>query len=557
MTVRVTVVALDSPQGRDPEVVGAKAAGLARARAAGLPVPDTIVVPCTASIPSLTDGQVLAGTRGIHAGRLLVMSQGQDALRALVSEAGRIGPSLAVRSSARTEDDPALAGAFSSLIGVTPEEVPTAVLSVWSSAIRNDGSDEPPPMGVIIQPELHSTYAGSAEVRPDGGVEVVWTDGPAAPLMAGWDRGRTAVYGADGSTDPDVRTGPEGAAVAAAARLALQVLSDVGDDLIEWAVVGEEVWLLQCRRQARTSPRTHRDPSVPRAAHADVAEPPADPARLRAVARAARARGPLGERWALPWLVASRHALPELLGSGSSSDDEPRLWRDLRRTSDAITRAVWGVPEGREQELAHALAGGLRAGREMAPDLVAARAPDEALVSQIAEIAARLTALLRADGRLSARGDVWALPEAAAYGVPTAAADPAGAARAWEPELFEAVRHLGVRSRGVGVSDGLGSGVAISARSAALSEGRAMPPRAVLVAEHPLPRYSPLLMNASGLVTHGGSAAAHLVSVARSLGVPVVTGCDLAARGATITGLVAVDGSSGEVFALDDRAALS
>jgi len=82
-------------------------------------------------------------------------------------------------------------------------------------------------------------------------------------------------------------------------------------------------------------------------------------------------------------------------------------------------------------------------------------------------------------------------------------------------------------------------------------ESNGLPPRSVLVAGRPLPRYAPLLMGASGLVTKGGSEAAHLVEVARALGVPTVVGCDL--EGVRTGGgmLVAVDGHSGAVHVLD------
>jgi phosphoenolpyruvate-protein kinase (PTS system EI component) len=77
-------------------------------------------------------------------------------------------------------------------------------------------------------------------------------------------------------------------------------------------------------------------------------------------------------------------------------------------------------------------------------------------------------------------------------------------------------------------------------------------PRMVVVAPHPIPQLAPLLWGACGLVTAGGSAAAHLVEVARSRGVPAVIGCDEARLFGLLDGaaphpLVAVDGDTGRV----------
>jgi hypothetical protein len=73
-------------------------------------------------------------------------------------------------------------------------------------------------MGVVIQPALEPTYAGSAELLADGNVEVVWTDGPAAPLMDGWEPGRWCASGPPTHHTSDVND-EEGAVVVAVAAL--------------------------------------------------------------------------------------------------------------------------------------------------------------------------------------------------------------------------------------------------------------------------------------------------------------------------------------------------
>jgi phosphohistidine swiveling domain-containing protein len=103
---------------------------------------------------------------------------------------------------------------------------------------------------------------------------------------------------------------------------------------------------------------------------------------------------------------------------------------------------------------------------------------------------------------------------------------------------------------GEAVSGGSGAGVAVVVRG--LPTDTVHLPRMVVVAPHPIPQLAPLLWGASGLVTAGGSAAAHLIEVARSRGVPAVIGCDEAQLfglldGAAPFALVAVDGDAGRV----------
>ena len=74
-------------------------------------------------------------------------------------------------------------------------------------------------------------------------------------------------------------------------------------------------------------------------------------------------------------------------------------------------------------------------------------------------------------------------------------------------------------------------------------------PRVVLFAPLPLPHLAPLLWHSAALVHTGGSSAAHLFEVARSLGVPAVIGIDPAMFGG-VGSLVAVDGDAGVVSIL-------
>jgi phosphohistidine swiveling domain-containing protein len=77
---------------------------------------------------------------------------------------------------------------------------------------------------------------------------------------------------------------------------------------------------------------------------------------------------------------------------------------------------------------------------------------------------------------------------------------------------------------------------------------------AILLIDQPVPALAPLLFAARGVIARGGTAGAHLAEVARSLAVPMVTGC----RAELVTGpapagdgwLAAIDGSTGAVALL-------
>jgi phosphoenolpyruvate-protein kinase (PTS system EI component) len=78
-------------------------------------------------------------------------------------------------------------------------------------------------------------------------------------------------------------------------------------------------------------------------------------------------------------------------------------------------------------------------------------------------------------------------------------------------------------------------------------------PRDIIVAQYPLPNFSPLLWDAAGIVTLGGAPSAHLFEVARSLTVPAVVDCPIGdivrdVREGPLLGMV--DGDTGRVAVL-------
>ncbi len=202
---------------------GAKAARLSAALRAGFPVLPGWVVPCAESGPAVrAAATVLRG--GQHAaGRRAVLSCLLDpALAAELREAAaRLGGRVIVRSSSRLEDDPRWSGAFSTVAGVGPDEVVTAVRSCWASAFAVDPLArldacglplEALEMGILIQPEICPAAGGMARMEPPapangtagvasgrpwvipGSVEVVveGVEGHPGALLTGWADGVSA-----------------------------------------------------------------------------------------------------------------------------------------------------------------------------------------------------------------------------------------------------------------------------------------------------------------------------------------------------------------------------
>jgi len=74
---------------------------------------------------------------------------------------------------------------------------------------------------------------------------------------------------------------------------------------------------------------------------------------------------------------------------------------------------------------------------------------------------------------------------------------------------------------------------------------------AIVLVDRPVPALAPLLFGARGVISQAGAASSHLAEVARSLGVPMVTGC----RAETVTGpspapgawFATINGATGEV----------
>src|SRR5918995_2559375 len=110
-TVPPPVLGLNNPTGRDPAVAGAKAAALAVARRAGLPVLDGYVIPVGVAT------EVAAAARGAPLPDAIV----QALRRAWHQLAPSGSPTVVVRSSSPHEDGntSSMAGQFHSVLDVT------------------------------------------------------------------------------------------------------------------------------------------------------------------------------------------------------------------------------------------------------------------------------------------------------------------------------------------------------------------------------------------------------------------------------------------------------
>jgi rifampicin phosphotransferase len=263
------LIGLDEAAALDPARVGSKAAGLARARRAGLPVPPTLVVPVADA------AEARGGVGADLAGELArAWSELAD------------GRGLAVRSSAVAEDlaGGSFAGQYESFLAVgggsaLARAVAACRASADGAAVRSYLAEKglPPEAGgmaVILQPTLAAAAAGVAfsrnPLQPERDeVMIEAVAGLGDRLLAGAVSPYRAALGPDGeprierpSTAGDGEEPPlddDGwRAVAALARRA-EAAAGVPQD-VEWTLdEGGRLWLLQCR--PITSLRTPAAPS--------------------------------------------------------------------------------------------------------------------------------------------------------------------------------------------------------------------------------------------------------------------------------------------------------
>ena len=258
---------------------GGKAAALGTLLRAGLPVPDGVVVPFDAQ----QGGVEICGAPPAGLSTTL---QGELA-QALTAWGD---PHVAVRSSAATEDTAEASGAgqYESLLGVHGAvAVGQAVQQCWAAAgavhaadywahLTGAASLERPAMAVIVQQLVDATASGVMFTRgPDASTRIEASWGLGLAVVGGtvtpdsWQLrpGQPAeVHLGRKATRTDRRERGTGLAttpvpralqdVPAISESTARTLAALGEDVaavlgrpqdIEWAVAGEQVWLLQSR----------------------------------------------------------------------------------------------------------------------------------------------------------------------------------------------------------------------------------------------------------------------------------------------------------------------
>ena len=257
------ITSLDEPSALDPKRVGAKAATLALARKDGVPVLPGFVVESSASRRHMQLGASVLPARGSGGARLVVSAEPIPGADSMAATASKLSATLAVRSSSPLGESGYWAGAFTSYIGVTPDEVPKAIAGCWASAFSVDALGrqtqlgiEPGtvPMAVLVQPSIDPTVGGVAEISPDGTLQVEAVAGSPAGLLQGWDRGVVATLR------------ERWAGFEAIALIGVETLNELGAvlkitreryglDRCEWAVASS-LCILQLQKMEKREPRT-------------------------------------------------------------------------------------------------------------------------------------------------------------------------------------------------------------------------------------------------------------------------------------------------------------
>lgn len=310
-TATSVLLDLDDPRAADPRLAGAKAATLARARQAGLPVLPGCVVPVEVGRAAAGRGAAALIEGGSGHARLAVMDHPLDpALHdALADLVRRVGGRVVVRSSSTLEHDPVWSGAFSSYDDVGVDDVATAVRGVWASAFTVDALErgaatgvEPADMclAVLVQPELRLRFGGTARrYAQSDTVEVVGVAGSPAQLLTGRERGVRATAGPSGQLAGEGATVLGAEVVAAVAALTRRVADVLGHEAVEWGWVDGSPVLLQARTAAPT-----RTGAGPAPVEPDVASAMSLPGVERIASWAAGLTGPPAEAVAYePFLV--------------------------------------------------------------------------------------------------------------------------------------------------------------------------------------------------------------------------------------------------------------
>lgn len=532
---------LDHEASLEPGRVGSKSAMLAKARRAGLPVLPGFVIETSASLAHMGIGARELRSRGSGGARLAMVDEPLPDPEAVVAAGRALAGSLVARSSTAHEESGEWAGAFTSYVDIAPEHLPKAIVGCWASAFsvdalgRQQAAGVAPgsiAMAVLAQPALDPIAGGTAELGIDGTIVVTGVSGPPAPLLQGWVKGMVAHKPPQRAWEGDELVDLVGVNALEETGAALErANTEMGANRCEWACA-EGLWILQLGRVPPIRP------SPPRRA----SRPPSD---LIPVVRAVvAAPGALGELLVLPWAIAG---LPETGPDHHAADGD--LVAQAMELSRSLTSDVWGLPPDAASAAAAACLERLRGPEpESALEMIRGlRPPEEGMAGSLLDLVASLRARL-VDAGVPDLVSAWhtSLTDAAnaVAGLRIEPRSRVGLSR-WEPLVADVVLAHGTIHRGQPASGGVGAG--IGAHVTVPGEAVRLPPRSVVTAPNAIPNLSQLMWDAAGLVTDGGSPAAHVFESARSLGVPAVSGVD---AGQDTAQIVAVDGDEGVVACL-------
>lgn len=531
---------LDHESSLDPSIAGSKSAQLAFARRSGLPVLPGFVVTAPTSRPHMRLGAETLADRGSGGARLVVSGHPIEDAEDLIAEGERLAPELVARSSTLLESSGEWAGAFTSYVDLAPGDLPKAVAGCWASAFspdalkRQEAAGVEPgsfDMAVLVQPSLHPVWGGTAEVRIDGTAVIHAVEGSPAPLLQGWKPGSSATRSPGDSWDGLLVDKLRPALLDEIAGALQEARTVLGANRCEWAVDGHQLWLLQLAKVPETSRQPESLPNIG-----------GSPDVWRLVVRSlVAAPGALGADLVLPWAIAS--GVPD---ASASEDTGPEDVDAALRLSRDLTGRVWGLSAADAAKAARRCLDTLLGPQpEQALGLIEGLAePDPGMAGELMSLVHSLRHSAAARGAVAHPDTAWHLSagrlRAAMEGEPVERSR-FGPGR-WEPLMAAIVLAHGRRMKGAAASPGLGAGLVHT-----VDTGRSPttpPQRSILHSGQAAPVLSQLLWDASGVVTHGGSPAAHLFEAARSLGVPAVTGVDL---DPTEQMVVAVDGFAGVV----------
>lgn len=517
---------LDDPTSVSLEISGAKAAGLARARAEGFPVLDGFIIPPTCSQDAFEQAVEVLDSRGTGGARMEVIGHelSEDLVAQIDKFSATLPTPLIVRSSSVLESAGEWSGAFTSIPEIKRDEVVRAVKSVWATnfsieVLERLKTAEIDPgvalMGVLVQPEILPDFGGAARIDAQGAVTITAVKGSPRDLMAGWAPGVKATF-KDGQlvgTEAVELVGEE--RLRSIVDLVVAVAEKLDHNLVEWAIQDEESVLLQIQR-SRTD-EVEGGMVVPAAL--------GHPFAREFIELAHRYPGSLGEELVLSWLPGMHRSVQPLRLTDAAQPDA--VMAEARELAAILTSVAWGLPADQAQAQALLVLRRMRSDR-----------PNESIdaLSELQPVddqaAARLLGIV--DYLMQAQGG------STRHGMDR-----------WEPVLAGVVALQGEETTGVPSVGGIGAGRLVWVESS--KETKHVRQRDIIVTQYPLPNFSPLLWDAAGVITLGGAPTAHLFEVARSLTVPAVVDCPIGEIVKAGPCLGMVDGDAGRVAILRER----